>query len=438
MASLALRNAPPTDRIQPAAIGVLSGLVGLCSSYVLNIIGEIYLAELLLPVLALGVWVSVARSRQLFRQHMFRILSGALYITLLGYVVSDMVSWSSESQYLRGWARVAVLATNFVSLGVLASADRRNLWWFVLGLGIGGTFYLRFGLHTPISIWKHGYADYVTVAFAALCYFLPARVASLGFVGLAAVSFYWDFRSHGAICFAIAAILWIKANERTSRKAGRAHMMRLLAIGFVVATLGYLGARWTEDDYTLQRREGSNIGRTVGITFGIKAIVNSPIIGYGSWSSGPELDRVAAQAVRESPAAKVPGYSFRGGSLSVHSQFLQAWVEGGILGTCFFIVLAFQLIKYSKRIVVVRALDCLTPILAYYFVYNLWHIAMSPFALGARLIDAFGCVVLLIVAQESIKRRVETVVVPRPLEWIGPSGTVTRGSSMKMHMKRQP
>ncbi len=406
-----LRDTFPIGRIKPTGLGVLSLLVGLCSCYTLNIVGEIYLAELLLPLLAMGAWASVARSRELFRLQMYRILMGALLVTFLGYVISDIASWSSESQYLRGWARIAVLATNMTSLGLVAMADRRNLWWFVLGLGIGGTAYLRFVLHTPISIWKHGYADYMTPGFAALSCFLPTRLASLGFVGLAALSFFWDFRSHAVICFVIAAILWVKAGDRKSSAASRGHMIRLLVVGLAVAGFAYIGVKWTEDDYTLQRREGSNIGRTVGITFGIKAIQNSPILGYGSWSSSPELDRIATQAVRESPGAKVPGYSFKAGSFSVHSQILQSWVEGGILGACFFMVLAFQLVKHARYIMVVRVLNVLTPILLYYFVYNLWHIFMSPFALGARLLDAFGGAVLFVVAMELAKERENRAVI---------------------------
>jgi O-antigen ligase len=155
----------------------------------------------------------------------------------------------------------------------------------------------------------------------------------------------------------------------------------------------------TQSDYAAQRRDASNIGRQVGIVFGAKAVANSPIIGYGSWGASNEL----AALHRESLVAVAgPGYNYpiSGSTSGVHSQTLQAWTEGGILGAVFFIIFGWQLLRNFKQAVLLRPLDALSPIILYFYLYSPWHLVMSAFSAPIRLFIAFGAVSVVIVDLE--------------------------------------
>jgi O-antigen ligase len=85
-----------------------------------------------------------------------------------------------------------------------------------------------------------------------------------------------------------------------------------------------------------------------------------------------------------------------GSSAATHSQILQAWVEGGILGVSFFLVFGFQLLKTLPAQLLSRRTDLLTPTLLFYQLYALWSLFMSPFAATTRLLIALGATALLL------------------------------------------
>jgi O-antigen ligase len=88
-------------------------------------------------------------------------------------------------------------------------------------------------------------------------------------------------------------------------------------------------------------------------------------------------------------------------------MILQAWVEGGILGTAFFFVLGFLLLRNLGTLALTRPIDALSPILAYFCLYGLGHIAMSAFAAPLRVQLALAAVSVVVVAleQRSSRRR---------------------------------
>src|SRR5262249_38936416 len=97
-------------------------------------------------------------------------------------------------------------------------------------------------------------------------------------------------------------------------------------------------------------------------------------------------------------------FSARSGSAGVHSELLQSWVEGGVLGAVFFLVLGYQLLKWFPELAFRRPRDGLTPIMLLYTLSALWHLVFSPFALGARLFAALACTSLVLVALEKRAR----------------------------------
>lgn len=361
--------------------GILCLVCGLLEMHKVNLIGEVYLAELALPLACLtGLRSPVAG--QLFRNRAFVALLAAMALSFAGYVISDLVRETSPDQYLRGWGRIALVMTDFVALSVLVAADRRNLWWFAAGIGVGGVLYLRLWTGLPISHWKFGYAQPMTLLAAAAACFLPLRASAALMLLMAILSLRYDFRIHAAVTLAIATLMWLHAGRR-----GRPLPALALAVAIAAALALLVAAlKGGEDEYYRQRRETSNLGRSIGIEFAGRAVLESPLIGWGSWGAEKELTRLEREVTRR--AAREAGVYYpdtASGTSAAHSQLLQSWVEGGLLGASLFFVLGAALLRQAPALMLRRPPDLLTPVLLYFFFYGLWNLIMSPFVATTRV-----------------------------------------------------
>src|SRR5262245_15032184 len=85
-----------TGRIKVSGVGLLACLAGLLEPYTLNLIGEIYAAELILPLAALAALMT--RGGNAMRVKLFRSLLIATALTLCGYILSDLTRDTSSAQ----------------------------------------------------------------------------------------------------------------------------------------------------------------------------------------------------------------------------------------------------------------------------------------------------------------------------------------------------
>jgi O-antigen ligase len=399
----------PEATVRPLAIritllAILSGLVGAGYTVKVAVVGEAALAELLLPVVAVVAMLSSSRTPGVDTRAL-RWLLFALVVTLLGYVVSDLTQGSSEAQYLRGWGRVALVMTDFVSLALVARAQPQAIWWFVAGMGLGRIAWLRLSAATPISMWKFsfdgfGYGEPMTLAAMAVGAFLPLRAAAALQAALAAISMAYDFRIQAGVCLLLALVLWMRAGSVRGGARGLLPMLRLGALGSLAAIAIYAALTATQDDYSLQRRATSDIGRSLGKAFAVKAIAESPLIGYGSWSRSPDFARLQEEALRDVAGSEASRFPVGDSSSAVHSMILQAWVEGGILAIAFFVALAVFLLARLPGLIVAWPLDPLSPMLLYFGVYGLWHTVMSAFAAPLRLHLALAGIAVLLLGTQ--------------------------------------
>jgi len=388
--------AAPVTRVGATPLALLCCVAGALSQLKVQMIGEVYLTELMLPVLAL-IAFAAGGARGLFRQRVFWALALAGVVTLAGYVVSDLVRDTMAAQYLRGWGRVGLVVSGFVSAAVLVANDRRNLWWLVSGMGVCGVLYLRFVEHMPVSLWKFGYGVPMIMAMAAGAHFLPRRLTIAGFVVVALVSIQYDSRIYGAVCLGIASVLWARSARPALALTGLRRLWRLaLPLSVAAVVLLYLLV-WTESAWHAARHESSDFGRSVGLTVGVEAIKRSPLIGYGSWTNDRELSGLAARAYEDKAGYRVFGDDVL---FVAHSQIVQAWMEGGVLGAAFFIVYGIWLVRSLKYAALDRALDSMTPVFLALLMFALWDLIMSPFSAPHRVPIVLACASLVALALE--------------------------------------
>jgi len=405
-------------RLVPSGLALASFAVGLTYTIKVNVVGEAALAELLLPLLGL-VALTQRGAQGVLTHRAFLTLCGALLLTLAGYIASDLVADSSAEQFLRGWGRVALVMTSFIALALLAGAQRQTLWWFLAGWGVGRVLFLRLVMNEPLPRWKFasdysfGYAEPMTLLVIALCCRLSPRIASLLLVGVGLYSIRHDSRIQAAVCIALAAVLWMRSRPGAER-AKPVGTARLAVVGGIAMLVLWTGLQLTADDYTAQRRGTSEIGRSVGKVFALKAISESPLLGYGSWSRNREFLRQQQEALEEVAGEDAGAFRAGDSSSSVHSMLLQAWVEGGLLGAAFFVVLMGMTLRRLPWLVFGRPPDPLYPFLLYFAFYGLWHGAMSPFAAPLRLHLALAAVVVVCLAMERSRRRGPAAVAQQP------------------------
>jgi hypothetical protein len=228
------------------------------------------------------------------------------------------------------------------------------------------------------------------------------------------VNFLFGFRSLGGVCLLAGFYLAAQGLRRARQSgAGRISPARLLAgscVGAALAVLvvvayghaardGLLGAPAAQK---YSQESSGKFGVLVGgrpETFAsLSAIVDSPIVGHGSWAKDPkytnELLSLLSRNGYQADAGLVYGIQHSGYLIPSHSYFFGAWVEAGVFGAVFWLlVLAFVvnslLALYTRR-------TPLSPLIAFLGCLLLWNVFFSPYGADQRILTMFSVAVLLI------------------------------------------
>jgi O-antigen ligase len=253
-------------------------------------------------------------------------------------------------------------------------------------------------------MWKFGYAEPMLLVAAALGAMLPRRVAALWFVVLAYLSAKYDFRTFVLLGLVLAAFSWYRGPAPgSSPRTGR-----IVALGTAIAgaaVVGYLSLALIGGDYWTSRRATSNAGREAAMEVGWIAISRSPLVGYGSWPESPELATLYRKLTYDALGATWLNPSVGDTVFTPHSQILQAWMEGGVLGAAFFFVLLWHVAKQLPYVLFRRPRDALSAILVYYLATGLLNIFISPFSAPHRVGIAVVAACLVLLAAERARAK---------------------------------
>lgn len=392
--SIPVRKVLPIPVLLAAAMAVCGALM----SVKLIVVGELFVGEILLIVTAAIAFLLRGVGRQL-APWFFWTFAAAGMLMLVGYVLADLVAETAPSQYLRGWARTSLFGLDFLALLVLVSYGERVLWWFALGLAVGlmGDALATEEVLSVVS-WKRGYGFPIGLLLALLVGVLPPLLSGTALGAFGVVTLMLDFRSLGGV-FLLAAGMMTTRVKAASFKLSPLMRWLLALVGALMA-LGLIMAIVTgSDDEYHRRRLESNIGRYVGVVVAAQAIVDSPIIGYGSWAGDKHyLDMLRREVAKASAGKDVT--SKVGQSILPHSQLLQVWVEGGILAAIFFLLLGFNLLRALRWLILNHASGPMTPLYAVVVLNALWNLLFTPFLGLHRIYVAFALAALSLLAWE--------------------------------------
>lgn len=405
-------------------IGVIDAvafLAPLLRFVTIEVLGRLYLTDLLLAGLLLFLLLHSGR-RLSARLPCTAIL--LLVLWLLAQVVTDLIRGSVFHDYARGWAMIGFTLLNFCSLYLLLAGKPKRLVLFAAGAALGqiaGYFIApsEYALGEP---WKFGYGTGVSWLLVLLAVGLakgrrfgrlwPAAVLLL----VALLNIFMGFRSAGGVAFLTACYLAAQALRGTRSTATRLRPRQLFVLGaFAVlgawgvlqlyeysVEAGWLGAK-ARQKYEMQAsgKYGMLLGGRSEILVSSLAVLESPVIGHGSWAKDCRYASLYVELKRE--AGYFPGEEGEQCLIPAHSHLMGAWVQAGVLGAIFWLWVLTLPVQTLARLYTTR--ERFTPLVALLAFLLLWDIFFSPFGGDRRFMTPFYIVLMMSYLPAGTKRR---------------------------------
>jgi hypothetical protein len=259
--------------------------------------------------------------------------------------------------------------------------------------------------------WVYGHLITMMVMLLVGYCWLKSRLLSLVLVVLiSGFSFYMNFRSLAGLTLLTGlALLWsdLLSSDREKLSGDRLFVSCVFALlacfGILqfysfAASSGLLGEE-SKQKYIMQagsaEEEFSLLdGRKEGL-FAVPKIIESPILGWGSWAKDQSYVKQRHRELYGSRAYLGADIS-EFGVIPTHSHLLTGFLEAGILGGLFWIAVLWMMIRNMVYTNILK----LTPILWVLFYYEsvamVWDLLFSPFG-GSRRVKMGALIALQVV-----------------------------------------
>lgn len=406
------------SHIDALSIGadLLTIFIGVSASFSIHLVGTLYLSEVALSLL----WPVLLffRARRLLNPRLL-ICFGLLALWLLNQVATDIYRSTAAVDWMRGDAAILFFALDIVVLALLLSGNDRRKVFFIASFAIGSLLAARYQ-PSPLmegEEWKFGYANGVhLLVVLACCYFFRSRryvPISFLLIGMMIVNLLLNYRS-SVLFFLVTFVLVVPivperignlkvlprigSFSRICVLAGFAVLAGLAAISIVslATTSGILGEdAKAKNETQLHSRGGLLIAGRPEIIVSSRAVLESPILGHGSWARDFRytelLNDIQARWGMQTDLEDTEAQSL--GLIPTHSHLMGAWVWAGIFGAAFWSYLLWLTLKALFRLV--NTLPPLTPVYVWLLVAYVWDILFSPFGSTDRTLEALKVVVII-------------------------------------------
>ncbi len=374
-----------------------------------KIVGRLFLTEIILICL---LPILLFNNRTLLTTPLPKMMILLLSVWLVGQIATDLIRHTPFADFMRGWAKIGITLINFSALYILTFGKRRRIVLFAIGLALGGIlcYYFNPNIYAEDYPWKFGVGESLTWLLIILAcgvkvrwFFLRISIISFAI----AVNLYLGFRSYAGICFLTATYvffqrLWVLKDAKKINLSLKNLVVIGLAFFFTsfifLKTYGYMAQQGMLGEKARQIYEqqahgalGLLIGGRSEILVSIHAIIDSPIIGHGSWAKDYRYADTLVYLKRV--LGYYPGQSNELGLIPTHSHLFGAWVEAGILGAVFWIWVLSLPIRGMAMLI--RIKEVLTPLFVFFGFLLIWHVLFSPFGAELRFIIPYCIVVMM-------------------------------------------
>jgi hypothetical protein len=322
-------------------------------------------------------------------------------IWLVSQIVTDLVRESVSEDYLRGWIKIVFVLINFIVVWLVVCGSRRRFIIYTVGISLGtiAAYYVHPSADAILSPWKFSLGVPVTMLvalvgarfkeFRILGVLLPLSLLAVGHV-------YQDCRMLAAIALITAIYsMFLMSQERESLGP----MRRAALILVVVTVIGGFGSIYSYyakqgafGKYAQQKTEAQSAGEGGALLGGRReilassqAIIDSPILGHGSWARDPKYSALLQERSDDL------GYKrFQGGKLDdlipTHSYIFGSWVDGGIAGGIFWLYILIYTVYTTFN---ASGKEPLLPFFAFAGLMLTWDTLFSPLGTPTRFVAPF-------------------------------------------------
>lgn len=399
------------------ALDVLSFALPLGLATELTIGGRIFLTELIVLCAAIVV---VAQWPKLSGDRNVRLVFWLTMVWLGAQVATDLLRHAAFEDWSRGWARIVFFGLNFLTIVLLVDGQERR--FVLMTLGVVGSYVIRFFINPPplagvFEWWKLFWVLPAGLLLAlAVCWCRRIFWQSTVLIGAILLNWVLYGRAMGGLFFITFVLVlvrfWLLRNQNAQLVLSCRVRFMVLAVMACFAlvilpsysSLSLRGAFGDlERERTLRQVQagqqylgGGIVGHTLGLLVGgrnemivsSRAILDSPIIGHGSWAKNVEyIDLFAALGGMDIDTYRLQAaYLFEAGLIPTHSHILGAWVEAGLGGAIFWGAAMWLFYRAMLGALAIRS--PLAPFFLSVAVLQLWDIVFSPFGAERRFTEA--------------------------------------------------
>jgi O-antigen ligase len=363
-----------------------------------HIIGRIRYLEIGFCLVGIG-WFLTRLTYRLPKKLAMVLLMLTAYLGCL--VLTDLYRHTDPHDYLRGWAKVAVFAGNILAFQVILKNEEHRFLLLTVALVMG--FYLKiyFLPHPFIALgkyWKVGYAFPTTCLGVLLVQsqqHLVFRVAGLLFLSLLNIAF--DYRSLAVFTLmTAAALVAAKLLKIIRSNPGRKIVLMVNLPNVLISIFAFMVVLYAIYNLSYEHRI-INVGQRLftsaqrnpllgrlNLVAGVQTALQSPIVGLGSWPRDEEVVRSLKQLYRH---LGLQPPEFPGNRIPIHSMLLRGWVENGIVGLAFWILILTIAFQALWRCIATD--HNRLPLYGFFLFAFSWDILFSEFSFNTRFLCAF-------------------------------------------------
>jgi hypothetical protein len=342
---------------------------------------------------------------------------------LFSQIFTDLLRATPFEDVTRGGVKIAFALITFSALYLLLYGHRRRILLFAAGFALGGilTYFLNPNLLVEDDWWKFGLGIPLSLIVVLLSTALNVRnLRTFGIALLvsgAVINFYLDFRSLGAIMALTASYQVLQAfvgsrGGRVTAVRPRHLLILTIMMGAVALTVynGYdyaaregLLPKTAQYRYEVQSQGayGPFLGGRIEILASSRAILDSPLIGHGSWAKDCRYSNFLAGLKSQLGYAQTGTTEFC--LIPAHSHIFGAWVEAGVLGAVFWLWVLTLAVRVLLRLY--QTNDRLVPVVAFFAFVLLWDLVFSPYGLELRYRTPYEVVLMMMFLPDTLRRR---------------------------------
>lgn len=411
-----------------ACADVTAFAIGVGAELVVHFGGDLPIAEVL--VLAAILPLLVVKGRRALRSDLrlvFILMGG----WLLNQILTDIYRKTPFQDWTRGDAAIVFFALDLAFAAMLLSQNTKRRILFLVGIAVGALLQVKLQPN-DMSIqypWKFGYSTSVNLSAVLLaCYFYNRRrymlvVLVLG--GISAVNLLLNYRSPVLLLMLTIVLVVPVIPEQIGQwrvlpPAGSKRRLMVLAFLAVMASLaaggilkiissaGYLGEEARQkNEMQAHVRGGLLLGGRPEIVASSRAVLDSPILGHGSWAKDYKYTELIYDEMYERGldlGEDVDSIEEETeGLIPTHSHLMGAWVWAGILGGVFWAYLFWIVAKAALQLTLKPS--SFAPIHIYLLLSMLWDVLFSPFGTSRRIIEAVVIVIVVdLLSQQGLVR----------------------------------